>query len=161
MVEIIHAHVVAVWRESRRLLSIGGREGMLVLTDRHLAFVHKTTAKVRWWKAIVERQMLTLMRSRSIMNRHDGYDEETLREDLKNERNISLAFDEIEKIRFDEKVWGSVLYLEYVRGGRREKFEFSVARDWVKYPLKEPTRFMRVDWRPLVDFVKERQTVVE
>ena len=42
----IRAHVVSIWRESKKFLSIGGREGMLVLTDKHLSFIHKTTAKI-------------------------------------------------------------------------------------------------------------------
>ena len=41
--EEIRAHVVSIWRESKKFLSIGGREGMLVLTDKHLSFIH--TAK--------------------------------------------------------------------------------------------------------------------
>ena len=43
--EKIQAHLVSVWREAKKFLSIGGKEGMLVLTDRHLCFVHKTEAK--------------------------------------------------------------------------------------------------------------------
>ena len=43
--EKIQAHLVSVWREAKKFLSIGGREGMLVLTDRHLCFIHKTEAK--------------------------------------------------------------------------------------------------------------------
>ena len=54
--EEIRAHVVSIWRESKKFLSIGGREGMLVLTDKHLSFIHKTTAKIKWWKAITQRQ---------------------------------------------------------------------------------------------------------
>ena len=43
--EKIQAHVVSVWRESKKFFSVGGREGMLVLTDKHLSFVHKTESK--------------------------------------------------------------------------------------------------------------------
>ncbi len=42
--ERILAHVVSVWRESKKFLSIGGREGMLILTVRLLMFDHKTVA---------------------------------------------------------------------------------------------------------------------
>ena len=44
--ENIQAHLVSVWRESKNFFSIGGREGMLVLTDNHLMFVHKTESKM-------------------------------------------------------------------------------------------------------------------
>ena len=40
--ERIQAHILSVWRESKKFLSIVGKEGMLLLTDRHLMFVHKT-----------------------------------------------------------------------------------------------------------------------
>ena len=73
--EEIRAHVVSIWRESKKFLSIGGREGMLVLTDKHLSFIHKTTAKIKWWKAITQRQALIFMKSKDTMIRHDGYDE--------------------------------------------------------------------------------------
>lgn len=155
--EKIRAHVVSVWREAKKFLSIGGREGMLVLTDRHLMFVHKTQAKMRWWDAIVKRQGMMVLKSKNIMNVHDGYDEKDLVEDLKNEKNVELAFDDISKINFEEKEWGSVLNLEYQKNGKKEKFQYSIAQDWVKYPVKEPTKYMHVDWAPFVEYIKDGQ----
>ena len=155
--EKIRAHVVSVWREAKKFLSIGGREGMLVLTDRHLMFVHKTQAKMRWWDAIVKRQGMMVLKSKNIMNIHDGYDEKDLVEDLKNEKNVELAFDDISKINFEEKEWGSVLNLEYQKNGKKEKFQYSIAQDWVKYPVKEPTKYMHVDWAPFVEYIKDGQ----
>ena len=74
--EEIRAHVVSIWRESKKFLSIGGREGMLVLTDKHLSFIHKTTAKIKWWKAITQRQALMVYENQRIqLIHHDGYDE--------------------------------------------------------------------------------------
>ena len=64
---------------------------------------------------------------------------------------------EIVKIEFKEETWGSVLFLEYEKNGKKENFQYSVAQDWVKYPLKEPTKFLKVDWEPFVQYVKERQ----
>lgn len=155
--EKIRAHVVSVWREAKKFLSIGGREGMLVLTDKHLMFVHKTQAKMRWWDAIVKRQGMMVLKSKNIMNVHDGYDEKDLVEDLKNEKNVELAFDDITKINFEEKEWGSVLNLEYQKNGKKEKFQYSIAQDWVKYPVKEPTKYMHVDWAPFVEYIKDGQ----
>ena len=43
--EKIQAHLVSVWRESKKFFSVGGREGMLVLTNKHLTYVHKTESK--------------------------------------------------------------------------------------------------------------------
>ncbi|MEO2221015.1 MAG: hypothetical protein ABGW55_05620 [Nitrosopumilus sp.] len=155
--EKIQAHLVSVWRESKKFFSIGGREGMLVLTDKHLIYVHKTESKINWWKTITQRQVINFIKSRNTMIRHDGYGEEDLTNDLENSKNVELAFDDIDKISFEEKVWGSALYLEYEKNGKKENFQYAIAQDWVKYPVKEPTKFMKVDWAPFVQYVKERQ----
>jgi len=155
--EKIQAHLVSVWRESKKFLSIGGKEGMLILTEKHLMFVHKTEAKMNWWKAITQRQVVNFIKSKNTMIRHDGYNEEDLVNDLEDERNLELSFDEIVSIEHEEKNWGSVLQLEYKKDGKEEKFQYLIAQDWVKYPLKEPTKYMRVDWEPFVQYIKDRQ----
>ena len=157
--EKIQAHLVSVWREARKFLSIGGREGMLVLTDRHLMFLPKTEARMKWWQAVRQRQVLGFLRSRDTMITHDGYTEDNLREDLENEKNLELAFDDILHVSYEEKDWGSVLYLEYHQDGKPQSFQYSIAQDWVKYPVKEPTKYMKVDWGPFVQFIKDRQKI--
>jgi len=159
--ERIQAHVVSIWREGKKFFSIGGREGMLVLTNKHLMFVHKTQAKMNWWKAVVPRQVLMFLKSKNTMIIHDGYKEEDLIEDLENEKNVELSFDDILKINHEEKTWGSIIYLEYEKNDKIEKFQFSVAQDWVKYPAKDPTKYMKVDWEPFVQYIKDRQKITE
>jgi len=160
--ERILAHVVSVWRESKKFLSIGGREGMLILTDRHLMFVHKTEAKKKWWQAIVERQIVDLLKdkSKNIMTMRDGYSEKNLKIDLENEKNTEISFDDITKIGHKEEVWGSVLNIEYTKIGQKEKFQFSVVQGWVKYPTKDPQKYLRVDWEPLVQYIKDHQKLI-
>ena len=155
--EKIQAHIVSIWRESKKFISIGGKEGMLVLTDKHLMFIHKTEAKMKWWKAITQRQVINFIKSKNTMIHHDGYNEQDLIIDVEDERNSELSFDDISSISFEEKTWGSVLYLEYEKDGKKEKFQFSIAQDWVKYPAKEPTKYMKVDWAPFVQYIKDRQ----
>ena len=159
--EKIQAHLVSVWREAKKFFSIGGKEGMLILTDRHLMFVHKTESMMKWWKAITQRQVINFLRSKNTMICHDGYDEEKLMSDLENEKNIEITFDDISSISFQEKVWGSVLLLEYNKNGKHEKFQYAIAQDWVKYPVKEPTKYMKVDWKPFVQYIKDRQIVTK
>jgi hypothetical protein len=158
--ERIHTHVLSIWRESLKFMSIGGREGMLVLTDKHLMFIHKTEAKMKWWQAVVQRQTLNLLKSKNIMVRHDGYNEKNLMLDVENEKNVELAFDDILKIEHKEEPWGSVLKLEYNKNGKEEKFQFSVVKDWVKYPAKNPMKYLRVDWEPFVQYIKDRQKLI-
>jgi len=155
--ETIQAHLVSVWRESKKFFSIGGREGMLMLTDKHLVFVHKTESKMNWWKAIIQRQVVNFIKSKNTMIRHDGYNEKDLINDLENKKNVEVSFDDISNINYEEKVWGSVLQLEYKKDGKEEKFQYAIAQDWVKYPIKEPTKYMKVDWKPFVQYIKDRQ----
>ena len=155
--EKIQAHLVSVWRESKKFFSVGGREGMLVLTDKHLTYVHKTVSKMNWWKAITQRQVVNFLKSKNTMIHHDGYGEKDLSNDLENSKNVQLKFDEIDKISFEEKDWGSALFLEYEKDGKKENFQYAIAQDWVRYPMKEPTKFLKVDWEPFVQYIKERQ----
>jgi hypothetical protein len=155
--EKIQAHLISVWRESKKFFSIGGREGMLVLTDKHLMFIHKTDAKMKWWQAVRQRQVISFLKSKNTMIRHDGYEESNLIEDMKNEKNTQLSFDDILNIIYEEKEWGSTLLLEYEKNGKHQKYQYSIAQDWVKYPVKEPTKYMKVDWKPFVQYIKDRQ----
>ena len=155
--EKIQAHLISVWRESQKFFSIGGKEGMLVLTDGHLMFIHKTEAKINWWKAITQRQVVNFIKSKNTMIRHDGYDEEDLMNDLENSKNVELAFDDISSISFKEEDWGSVLELEYEKNGKQEKFQYTIVQDWVKYPAKDPMKRMKVNWEPFVQYIKDRQ----
>ena len=159
--EKIQAHLVSVWRESKKFFSVGGKEGMLVLTDKHLMFIHKTEAKMKWWQAIRQRQVITFLKSKNTMIRHDGYNESNLMEDMENEKNMQLSFDDILNITNEEKEWGSILLLEYKKDGKQQKYQYSIAQDWVKYPVKEPTKYMKVDWEPFVQYIKDRQKFTE
>ncbi len=155
--EKIQAHLVSIWREAKKFFSIGGREGMLILTDKHLVFVHKTESKMNWWKAIIQRQVVNFIKSKNTMIRHDGYNEKDLINDLENKKNVEVSFDDISSINYEEKIWGSVLQLEYEKEEKEEKFQYAIAQDWVKYPAKEPTKYMKVDWKPFVQYIKDRQ----
>ena len=49
--EKIYAHILSVWKEPKEFFGGRSLEGMLILTDKHLMFVRKTEAKMRWWGA--------------------------------------------------------------------------------------------------------------
>ena len=55
------------------------------------------------------------------MVRHDGYDEEELLNDVEDERNIELSFDDITSVSYEDKDWGSVLQLEYTKDGKEKE----------------------------------------
>ena len=157
--ERIQVHIVSVWRESKKLFSMHGTEGMLILTDKHLMFVHKTEVKMRWWNAVTQRQVLTFLKSKDVMIQQDGYDEELLRTDLENKKNMEIRFDDILNISHEDKTWAGVLILEINQGEKNHKYQFSVVQDWVKYPIKDPQKYMKVDWSSLVQYIKDRQKI--
>ena len=112
MDEKIQAHVLSIWKENRGFFSGKGSEGMLILTNKNLCFVKKTEAAMRWWGAIRTRQIVRLLQSKDVMIVEDGYGEESLRTDAENKKNQEIHFNDILNIGFEEKVWGSVLFLE-------------------------------------------------
>ena len=161
--EKIHVHLVSVWRESKSFFSIGGKEGMLFLTDKHLIFVRKTIRMKNWWKATVTRQVVTLYNNKNVMITHDGYTEKDLIVDLDEKAEFAneVTFNNILEISSEEKQWGSVLKMKVVEDGKKKEYQYSIVKDWVQYPLKDPTSFLKVDWEPFIDFIKSRQTVKE
>ena len=157
--EHIQAHLVSVWREERKFLK-RGIEGMLFLTEKHLMFILKTQAKMSWWDATTARQVQTLRQSKSTMIHQDGYSDDELRTDLKNDKNEEISFNNVLHADFEEKSWGNVMHLEINEGGKSRRYQFSVVEGWVKYPLKDPIKFMKVDWAPFVNYIKSKQKVI-
>ena len=157
--ERIQAHVLSVWREGREFFGGRGREGMLVLTNKRLVFIKKTEAGMKWWGAVRTRQIVRLLGSKDVMFTEDGYNEESLRTDAENKKNQEIHFNNILNIGFEEKVWGSVLFLEILEGEKKKKYQFSIVQDWVKYPLSAPTKYMKVDWSGFVKYIKDKQLV--
>ncbi|MGI0004573.1 MAG: hypothetical protein ACREAX_04665, partial [Candidatus Nitrosotenuis sp.] len=153
--EKVKAHLLSVWKEERKLFS-KGRECMLFVTDKHLIFVTKTEAKPKWWKAAVERQLLTLMKDSNTMITHDGYNEKELLVDLENDKNQEYSLDDIKDIGTEEKVWGTILTLKIKTEDKEKKIQLSIVRDWVTYPIKDPVKFLKVDWAPIVAYIKQR-----
>ena len=158
--EHIQTHVLSVWCEEKKFFK-RGVEGMLFLTENHLMFVTKTEAKVKWWAAAVERQIRTMLKSDNIMLHHDGYGDEQLRLDLQNKKNWEIPFNRILNVSYEEKSWGGVLNLEINMGDKTKKYQFSIVSGWVKYPAKDPIKYMKVNWTLFVDYIKSRQKVIE
>ena len=159
--EKIQAHVLSVWKEGRGFFSGKGREGMLILTNSRLLFVKKTEAGMKWWGAIRTRQIVRLLQFKDVMVVEDGYTEESLRTDLENKKNQKISFNDILHVESKEKVWGSVLFLDIIEGGKEKKIQFSVVQDWVKYPLSAPTKMLKVDWSKFVKYIKDKQIVTK
>lgn len=154
--EKIKAHLLSVWREEKKLFS-RGKECMFFLTNKHVILISKTEAPMKWWRAAVQRQSVMLMKSPNTMLVHDGYGESNLMEDLKNEKNMEFALSDILSVESEEKAWGSILKLKVNRDGVVKNYRFSVVRDWVGYPIRDPMKFLKVDWGPIVKYIEENR----
>jgi hypothetical protein len=153
--EKIQAHLLSVWKEGKKFLS-RGKECMFFVTNKHLMFISKTEVKPRWWKSAVDRQLLTLMKDTNTMLTHDGYGENELMVDLENDKNEEYSLDDVTEIGTEERPWGTVLTLKIKVNDKEKKIQLSIVRDWVTYPIKDPTKFLRVDWTPIVTYIKQR-----
>ena len=162
--EKIHTHLMSVWRESKSFFGVGGKEGMLLLTDNHFIFLKRTERMKKWWGAATKRQVVTLLQNNNTILRHDGYDETDLEidlEEVKSKYISKITFDNILEISDEEKTWGSVLKITAVEDGKKKQYDFSIVQDWVNYPIKDPTKYLRVDWTPCIEFIKSKQRVTE
>jgi len=56
----------------------------------------------------------------------------------------------------EEKVWGTVLVLKLLDGEKEKKFNLSIVKDWVSYPVKSPMNFLKPNWSPVVEYIKSR-----
>ena len=155
--EPIKAHLVSVWREEKKLFS-RAKECMFILTDKRLAFVSKTEAKPRWWSATVERQVITLAKSDNPMLIHDGYDEKELMLDLENKKNEQYGFDDVISVESEEKNWGDILKIKLRKNNKEKKYQLAIVKDWVTYPVKDPVKFLKINWIPIVEFINKQRT---
>ena len=159
--EKIHAHIVSVWRETKGFFTIGGKEGMLFLTDNHMMFVSKTERTKYWWEPVVKRQNIAFLRSGSMLKTQDGYNETDLKIDLENKKNLVITYDNILEISSEKKEWANVMHMRFLLDGEEKDYQFSIVLDWVKYPIKDPMKYLKVDWEPFIEFVKSRRRISE
>ena len=155
---------MSVWRESKSFFGVGGKEGMLLLTDNHFIFLKRTERMKKWWGAATKRQVVTLLQNNNTILRHDGYDEKDLEidlEEVKSKYISKITFDNILEIGEEEKTWGSVLKITAVEDGKKKQYDFSIVQDWVNYPLKDPPKYLRVNWTPCIDYIKSKQRVTK
>jgi len=152
--EQIKAHLFWVWQEGEGFLK-QGKEGMMVITDKRIAFITRTDMTFRMHETYSIRQAKRFEAKENIFRPAEGYKLEHLERDLdKSPDNIEILFSEILDISTEEKGWGTLLKVTQNLGDKSKMRKFSMVKGWVKYPAKEPMGFHRMDWTPLIDLVK-------
>lgn len=152
--EQIKAHLFWVWGGEEGLFK-RGKEGMLVVTDRRLAFLIKTDMTYKMHDSHSIRQLKRFEAGENIFRPAEGYKLEDLKKDLaKSPDNLQIPFVQILDVISEEKDWGTLLKVKMNLGYKAKVFKFSIVKGWVKYPVKDPLEFQRMDWRPLISLVK-------
>ena len=152
--EEIKAHIFWVWGEEEGFMK-RGREGMLVITDRRLAFIIKTDMTYRMHDTHSTRQFNRFKSGENVFRPAEGYKLEHLEKDLdKSPDNVEIPFSQILDITSEEKRWGTLLKVKVNLGDKSKVRKFSIVKGWVKYPAKDPLEFQHMDWSPLINLVK-------
>lgn len=152
--EQIKGHLFWVWGGEEGFFK-RGKEGMLVITDRRLAFIIKTDMTYKMHESHSIRQLKRFEAGENIFRPAEGYKLENLKKDLaKSPDNLQIPFVQIVDVISEEKDWGTLLKVKTNLGYKVKVFKFSIVKGWVKYPVKDPLEFQRMDWRPLISLIK-------
>ena len=152
--EVIKAHLVSIWGEEEGFLK-RGKEGMLVITDRRIAFISKTNMTYRTHDVHAMRQLKRFKEGENIFRPLEGYKVKDLEGDLnKSDENLEIPFRQILDITQHEKRWGTLLKVSANLVDKSKIYKFSIVKGWVKYPLKDPIEFQRMDWTDLINLFK-------
>ena len=153
--EQIKAHLVWIWRQEEGFMK-RGKEGMLVITDRRIAFITKTYMSYRIHDVHSIRQLKKFSEGENVFRPLEGYGIKNLDDDLKKStENSDIPFSQILDIISEEKRWGTQLIVRINLGIKSKTYKFSIVKGWVKYPLKDPIEFQHVDWFPVINLIKE------
>jgi hypothetical protein len=153
--EQIKAHLVWIWSQEEGFMK-RGKEGMLVVTDRRIAFITKTNMSYRVHDIHSLRQLKKFKEGGNMFKPLEGYGIKNLDDDLKKSaENYDIPFNQILDITSEEKRWGTLLTIKINLGIKSKTYKFSIVKGWVKYPLKDPVEFQHVNWFPVINLFKE------
>jgi hypothetical protein len=152
--EEIKGHLFWIWGGEEGFFK-RGKEGMLVVTDKRLAFISKTDMSYRMHQTHSIRQLKRFEAGENIFRPAEGYRLEHLKKDLdKSPDNLQIPFSQILDVSSEEKDWGTLLKVKMNLGDKARIRRFSIVKGWVKYPAKDPLEFQHMDWSPLINLIK-------
>ena len=61
-------------------------------------------------------------------------------------RMFRLIFQWLMRIEITSTDRVSIDFNLSIENGKKKNYEFSIVQDWVKYPIKDPTKFFRFYW---------------
>jgi len=152
--EQIKAHLMWIWGEKEGFMK-RGKEGMLVITDKRIAFITKTNMTYRVHSVYSTRQLKRFEDGENVFRPLEGYKMKNLEDDLhKSEKNLEITHNQVLDVTQEEKRWGTLLKVKANLGNKPENYKFSIVKGWVKYPMKDPIEFQHMNWAPLINLLK-------
>jgi hypothetical protein len=153
--EEIKVHLVWVWGGEEGFMK-RGKEGMLAVTDRRIAFITKTNMSYRIHEVHSLRQFNRFREGENVFRPLEGYKAKDLEDDLnKSDENLEFPFNQILDVTSEIKRWATLLKVKVNLGDKLKVYKFSIVKGWVKYPAKDPIEFQHLDWTPLISLVKD------
>jgi hypothetical protein len=159
--EQIKAHLMWIWGGEVGLMK-RGREGMLVITDKRIAFISKTNMSYRMHDVYSNRQRIRFDHSNDVFRPIDDYGISELRQDLdKDPINLQFEYNKILNLYIEKKRWGTALRIDvWMYDNNRKSYRFSIVKSWVKYPAKDPLQFYHMDWTPVITLFENSRNLV-
>lgn len=152
--EQVKAHLMWIWGGKVGFMK-RGTEGMLIITNRRIAFISKTNMTYRVHDVYSTRQRMRFERDENIFRPIEDYGISELRADLsKSIKNVEICFSKIIDLFIEKKRWGTALRISFVDQDKKKQYKFSVVKSWVKYPAKDPLEFQEMNWLPVIALFK-------
>lgn len=153
--ESIVAVVFSIWATEEGFLK-RGREVVLFLTTRRIAFTSKTKMSMNLWRSELDKQLKAIGSSNNIMKVPREYILEILRKDIADEEETtSIPLQDVVNLETEEKRWGSELRLKFsTNDGKVKGYKFALVKSWVRYPAKDPIAFANPDWQTWINTAK-------
>lgn len=141
----------SVWRTEEGLFK-RGKEIILILTNKRIAFVSKTKMSKGLWESELTKQVKIFRSSGDTVRVPKGYTLQVLQKDLEDENNMSVPMNQIMNIEGESKRWGSQLKIKFKDDdGKVRAYKFAVVRMWTRYPVKDALAFEDPNWQPWIN----------
>jgi hypothetical protein len=144
--EYIISVLFSVWGGEHGMFK-RGREGILVLTNKRIAFISKTDMDIDSWKREVDTQVKELYKNKDAIRVPKTYTLDMLNNDARYEKNVVIPLKSIVELSSEKKRWGTLLIIAFKNNNDSIiKYSFSVVRSWIRYPVADPIEHEHVDW---------------
>lgn len=154
--ERILSTLYSVWGGEQGFMK-RGREGILVLTSKRVAFISKTSMNVDVWRREVDVQVKELHRSKDPVRVSKAYTLDMLYRDIESDKakNLSIPLRNIVEMDHEEKRHGSILRLVFKEDDGSRRYTFTVVKSWIRYPVADPVEYEHVDWSRWIALAKK------